>query len=182
MRVVKTEFEGLLLIEPVVKTDRRGYFYEAFNKQTFYQHGIDFEFAQENQSRSMQGVLRGMHFQRRPFEQRKLVRVISGEIQDVVVDLRKSQSTFGRYYSIVLSAEKKQQLLIPGGFAHGFLVLSEWAEVLYKCDKLYNPDAEGGIVYHDPVINIKWDFSFGGVVMSEKDKLLPTLEAANYNF
>ncbi len=148
----------LLLIEPRVFDDARGYFFESYNKNAFQKAGINFDFVQDNQSFSKKGVLRGLHFQRPPHSQVKLVRVLSGVIQDVVVDLRKDQPTFGKYFSIELSHENKKQLLVPAGFAHGFLVLSDFADVLYKCDNFYFPKSEAGLRYDDPTIGIEWKF------------------------
>lgn len=176
INVTKTEFEGLLVIEPKVFDDNRGYFFESYNKNAFKEAGIEIDFVQDNQSFSKKGVLRGLHFQKPPFAQTKLVRVLSGLIQDVVVDLRKDQSTFSKYFSIELSAENKKQLLVPKGFAHGFLVLSDSAEVLYKCDEYYNPHAESGIEFSGSSISIQWRLGTGSILISDKDKVLPQFE------
>ncbi len=169
MNVVKTEFEGLLILEPTVRKDSRGYFFEAHNKKSLEAAGITMEFVQDNQSRSSRGVLRGLHYQKPPFAQTKLVRVLQGVIQDVVVDLRKGQSTFGKCLSIDLSAADNRQLLVPKGFAHGFLVLSDYADVLYKCDEFYHPESEQGIFYNDPQFHIPWKVTGSALVVSEKD-------------
>ena len=173
MKITSTSFEGLLVIEPKVFDDSRGYFYESYNKKSFYDSGIDTEFVQDNQSSSIRGVLRGLHFQRPPFAQVKLIRVLLGVIQDVVVDLRQSQPTFGKHYSIELSDLNRKQLLVPQGFAHGFLVLSERADVLYKCDSFYRPEAEGGIRYDDVQLAIGWQIGKEKRIVSDKDLRLP---------
>lgn len=170
MKITTTSFEGLLILEPRVFEDSRGHFYEAYNEQAFQGAGIQLEFIQDNQSYSRKGVMRGLHYQKPPVAQTKLVRVLSGVIQDVVVDLRKSQPTFGQYYSIDLSPNNKLQLLIPKGFAHGFLVLSDSAEVLYKCDEYYHPEAEGGIMHNDSVLAIDWKLPEAEIISSVKDR------------
>ncbi len=174
MKVVKTEFEGLLILEPTLRMDSRGHFFEAYNKKAFEAAGIDTEFVQDNQSRSTHGVLRGLHFQKPPFAQTKLVRVLHGVIEDVVVDLRKSKPTYGKHYSMILSSEENIQLLIPKGFAHGFLVISEYADVLYKCDQFYYPESELGISYNDPSLKISWSLTGTSRIVSEKDQRNPT--------
>ena len=173
MKITSTSFEGLLVIEPKVFDDSRGYFYESYNKKSFYESGIDTEFVQDNQSSSRRGVLRGLHFQKPPFAQTKLIRVLSGVIQDVVVDLRRDQSTFGKHYSIELSLATKKQLLVPKGFAHGFLVLSEMADVLYKCDTHYHPELEGGIRFNDKQLKIGWTTLHEPLCVAVKDLALP---------
>ena len=177
MKITKTAFQGLCIIEPRLFEDDRGYFYESYNAKSFKIDGIDMHFVQDNQSHSQRGVLRGLHFQKPPFAQTKLVSVISGVIQDVVVDLRRAQPTYGQYYAIDLSSENKKQLLIPKGFAHGFLVLSEFADVLYKCDEYYHPEAEGGILYNDPTVNITWDKNISTPQLSQKDLSLGLMSA-----
>lgn len=172
---------GLCLVTPKVYSDERGQFMEAFNCNELARWNIDFKVVQENQSGSVKGTLRGLHFQiRRP--QGKLVRVLSGEIYDVAVDLRKNSTTFGRYYGVRLSSDNKRQLLIPKGFAHGFLTLSDWAEVCYLCDELYQADDEGGIIWNDPTLAIEWpnvsvcSFDDGTkLVLSCKDKSWGTM-------
>lgn len=182
MNIIATDFKDLFVLEPKVLGDARGYFMESFNRKTLLVNGIDLDFVQDNQSSSKKGVLRGLHFQNAPYAQTKLVRALSGSILDVVVDLRKNQSTFGKYFSIELSSENKKQLLVPKGFAHGFVVLSEQAEVFYKCDEYYNPQADGGIFYNDPAIGINWRFEAEELTLSEKDKIHPNLKEAKFNF
>ena len=169
----ETGIEGLYVIEPTVFEDRRGYFMEAYNKNDFEEMGINNEFVQDNQSKSVKGVLRGLHFQVN-HPQAKLVRVIKGEVYDVAVDLRKESKTYGKYYGIILTEENKLQFFIPRGFAHGFFVISETAEFQYKCDDFYNPQDEAGIIYNDKTIGINWPFDkVGGIeniILSEKDK------------
>lgn len=173
MKVTKTAFQGLLIIEPKVFTDSRGYFFESYNKKVLREAGIDIEFVQDNQSRSQKGTLRGLHFQKPPHAQTKLVAVLDGAIQDVVVDLRKGQPTYGKHLSIDLTAENKTQLLVPKGFAHGFLVLSERADVLYKCDDYYHPETEAGILYNDSTLGIDWKTDEAGIILSKKDEQNP---------
>jgi dTDP-4-dehydrorhamnose 3,5-epimerase len=175
VKVTNTGFAGLLVLEPAVFEDKRGSFFEAYNKTTFQNAGIDLDFVQDNQSSSSRGVLRGLHFQKPPYAQTKLIRVLSGCVQDVVVDIRRSQPTFGKCFSIELSAQNRKQLLVPKGFAHGFLVLSETAEVLYKCDSFYRPASEGGILHDDPSMGITWEISADHRIVSGKDMELPVL-------
>lgn len=182
MNIISTGFNDLFVLEPLVLGDERGYFMESFSKRTLTASGIDLNFVQDNQSSSRKGVLRGLHFQNAPYAQSKLVRVLSGEILDVVVDLRKEETTFGKYFSLELSADNKKQLLVPKGFAHGFVVLSEQAEVFYKCDEYYNPQSDGGILYNDPAIGIDWRFSAGELTLSEKDKSHPKLSENKFKF
>lgn len=169
MKVILTPIKDLVVIEPKVFGDERGYFYEAYNKNTFHELGLDYDFVQDNQSFSRKGVLRGLHFQKQ-FPQAKLVRVIEGEVFDVAVDLRKGSPTFGKWYGVTLSGENKKMFMIPRGFAHGFLVLSETAVFSYKCDDFYHPNDEGGIIYNDPDIGIEWPEIDCELVLSEKDK------------
>lgn len=172
----KTDIEGVYIIEPKVFGDNRGYFMETYNKNDFDKAGLIYDFVQDNQSRSKKGVLRGLHFQVN-HPQAKLVRVVSGEVYDVAVDLRKNSPTYGRYVGVLLSAENKKQFMIPRGFAHGFIVVSETAEFVYKCDEVYHPEDEGGIMYNDPAIGIKWP-DVGKLLLSEKDQhRLPLSEA-----
>ena len=165
--------EGLKIIEPCVHGDERGYFMETYNKKDLEEFGINLDFVQDNQSSSKKGVLRGLHFQIN-FPQDKLVRVVSGEVFDVAVDLRKDSPTFGKWYGVVLSSENKKQFLIPKNFAHGFVVLSETAEFCYKCTDFYHANDEGGIIYNDKTINIDWilpeNMRFEDLTISEKDK------------
>lgn len=162
--------------------DTRGYFTESYNRRTFAKFGINMDFVQDNHSQSTRGVLRGLHFQAPPYAQTKLVRVIAGRILDVVVDLRRKQPTFGKHYAIVLSSENMLQLLVPKGFAHGFVVLSDKAEVIYKCDEYYNPAADGGIYFGDADLAINWKFSSSELVISDKDKALPRLKDLRADF
>lgn len=177
----ETEIEGLFVIEPTTFEDERGYFMETYNKNDFSEIGINVEFVQDNQSKSSKGVLRGLHYQIN-YPQSKLVRVVSGEVYDVAVDLRPDSKTYGKYFGVKLSAENKKQFFIPKNFAHGFLVLSETAEFVYKVDDFYHPNDEGGILYNDPEIGIKWPLdNIEQVIQSEKDKVLPTLKERNKN-
>lgn len=175
MKLTLTPIKDLVVIEPKVFGDERGYFYEAYNKNTFHELGLDYDFVQDNQSFSRKGVLRGLHFQKE-FPQAKLVRVIEGEVFDVAVDLRKDSPTFGKWYGVTLSGENKKMFMIPRGFAHGFLVLSETAVFSYKCDDFYHPNDEGGIIYNDPDIGIEWPEVDCELVLSEKDKKHETLK------
>lgn len=177
---IKTEIEGLYVIEPQVFGDHRGYFMETYNEKDFVNNGLKYVFVQDNQSKSTKGVLRGLHFQIK-HPQAKLVRVLEGEVYDVAVDLRKNSKTYGKYFGVVLSSENKKMLMIPRGFAHGFLVLSETATFTYKCDDFYHPEDEGGIIYNDSDINIKWPFA-GDILLSEKDKKHPTLKQSKMEF
>lgn len=169
MKLTLTPIKDLVIIEPKVFGDERGYFYEAYNKNTFRELGLDYDFVQDNQSFSRKGVLRGLHFQKN-YPQAKLVRVIEGEVFDVAVDLRKGSPTYGKWYGVVLSGENKKMFMIPRGFAHGFLVLSETAIFSYKCDDFYHPNDEGGIIYNDPTIGVEWPKLDCEFVLSDKDK------------
>lgn len=173
---------GLVIIEPPVFADSRGYFFEAFNRQTFAANGIANDFVQDNQSKSSYGVIRGLHYQLNPYAQAKLVRVLDGVILDVAVDIRQGSPTFGQHFSIELSAENKKQLLIPAGFAHGFSVLSETAVVMYKCDALYHKQSEGGIRYDDADLQIDWKIDAAKAIVSDKDKVLPAFKDCVNNF
>lgn len=177
-----TDIQGLLVFEPKVFEDSRGYFFEAYNEQVFHGSGITNRFVQDNQSKSSYGVIRGLHYQLNPHAQFKLVRTLEGRILDVAVDIRKGSPTFGKHFSIELSAENKKQLLIPAGFAHGFSVLSDTAIVFYKCDTLYNKESEAGIRYDDPTLNIDWKISAGKELVSEKDLAQPLFENCRNNF
>lgn len=177
MLIKETEISGAFIIEPQLFEDSRGFFYESFNQRKFNEAvGQEVIFVQDNQSFSKYGVIRGLHFQKPPFSQAKLVRVISGEVLDVAVDVRKNSPTFGKYISITLSAENKLQLFIPRGFAHGFVVLSKTAEFLYKCDNVYSPLHDSGIVYNDEDLHINWQIPEHELIMSEKDKKLQRLK------
>lgn len=182
MPFVKTPIRDLLVFEPKVFEDSRGYFFEAYNEQVFEAEGVNIRFVQDNQSKSSYGVIRGLHYQLSPYAQTKLVRVLEGKILDVAVDIRKGSPTFGQSFVVELSAENKKQLLVPQGFAHGFSVLSETAVVLYKCDQFYNKESEGGIRYNDPELNIDWQVPIDQVLVSEKDLVLPTLANCLNNF
>jgi len=182
MPFFKTEFAGLLIFEPAIYKDSRGYFFESYNEKTFLNENIDLRFVQDNQSSSSYGVVRGLHYQLSPHAQTKLVRVLTGTIVDIAVDIRKNSPTFSKVFSIELSAENKKQLLIPSGFAHGFSVLSERAEVLYKCDDFYDKESETGIRYDDPQLSIDWKIPADKIIVSEKDQQLPLLAQSKNNF
>lgn len=182
MPFIETGFPGLLVFEPVVHEDRRGYFFESYNEKVFNAKGILVKFVQDNQSSSEYGVIRGLHYQLQPYAQCKLIRVLSGKILDVVVDIRKGSPTFGKSYSLELSSENRKQLFIPHGFAHGFSVLSQQAEVFYKCDAFYNRESEGGIRYNDPSLNIDWMIPVAQAIVSEKDKQNPLFADCENNF
>lgn len=182
MPFIKTEFEGLILFEPDVMQDSRGWFFESYNQRKFRLAGILNRFVQDNQSYSRYGVVRGLHYQLPPFAQAKLVKVIRGVIYDVVVDIRKGSPTYQQVYSIELSANNRKQLFIPAGFAHGFSVLSEEAEVMYKCDHFYNKRSEAGILYNDPALGIDWKIPAGQEIVSDKDKQLPTFAQCRNEF
>lgn len=183
MNVIKTPLEGLLILEPRVFNDDRGYFFESFNANTFKAAtGQDINFVQDNQARSTKNVLRGLHYQNAPHAQTKLIRALDGAIWDVVVDLRKESATYGRWYGVELSAENKRQFLVPKGFAHGYSVLTETAEVFYKCDDFYSREDEGGLYYADPGLQIDWKINLADAIISEKDKVQPTLKENNARF
>ncbi len=169
MKVTKTKFEGLYVIEPDIFNDERGYFFESYNEQKYTEHGLKAKFVQDNESQSSYGVIRGLHFQVGQHAQTKLLRVVSGTIIDVALDIRKNSKTFGQYYSIELSDTNKKQFYIPRGFAHGFAVLSEKAIVNYKCDNFYNKEAEGGIYPLDESLNIDWHIKEKDRILSNKD-------------
>ena len=173
MKISTTPFEGLVVLEPIVFKDQRGYFFEAFSEAKLIELGIDCHFVQDNQSYSGRGVIRGLHFQNAPCAQTKLVRVLAGVILDVVVDLRKGQPTFGQWHAVELSEENRKQILVPKGFAHGFSVLSKEAVVMYKCDALYAPACEGGVRLDDPDLAIDWQIANSDRVISGKDLALP---------
>ena len=174
------EPKGCYILEPSIFDDGRGYFMESFNQKRFNDGiGEDIVFVQDNQSFSKKGVLRGLHFQKGRFAQAKLVRVLSGVVLDIAVDLRRDSHTFGKHISVELSAENKRQFFVPRGFAHGFVVLSETAEFFYKCDNYYNKEAEGGIIYNDALLNIDWRLPDFDILVSEKDLNLPTFDNAD---
>jgi dTDP-4-dehydrorhamnose 3,5-epimerase len=178
----ETAFPGLLIFEPKVFEDSRGYFFESYNENVCKEAGIDIQFVQDNQAKSSYGVVRGLHYQRAPYGQTKFIRVLSGTILDVVVDVRKGSPTYGKIFSIELSAANKLQLFIPKGFAHGYSVLSETAEVFYKCDVFWNKESEGGISINDPSLNIDWKIPAEKRIISEKDTFYPGIESCNSNF
>ena len=182
MNIEQTFIKDLVIINPAVFEDSRGYFFEAYNQARFEQNGITYQFIQDNQSFSKRGVVRGLHLQDKPFAQAKLVRVLQGEILDVAVDLRKNSPTYGQHFSLVLSAENKKQLMVPHGFAHGFSVLSETASVLYKVDQVYHKESERGIRYDDPTLGIDWKLSSEEILVSDKDLILPNFENCNSQF
>lgn len=182
MTIEKTPIQDLVIVNPTVFDDSRGYFFEAYNQAKFHEYGIMYNFIQDNQSFSKRGVIRGLHLQINPFAQAKLVRVLEGEILDVAVDLRKNSPTYGKHFSIVLSAENKKQLMVPHGFAHGFSVLSETASVMYKVDQLYHKESERGIRYDDPTLAIDWQVSADEVIVSEKDVILPSFDQIDWTF
>jgi len=167
----ETKIKGVYIIDVRTYGDNRGYFMETYKESDFKEAGLDYNFVQDNQSSSRKGVLRGLHFQKK-HPQAKLVRVIKGEVFDVAVDLRKGSPTYGQWVGAVLSEENKRQFMIPRGFAHGFVVLSDYAEFTYKCDDLYHPEDEGGILWNDPTIGVEWP-EVGDVILSEKDKVQP---------
>lgn len=182
MPFIDTPIPGLFIFEPKVFEDARGYFFESFNTNVFAEKHLEEAFVQDNQSKSSYGVLRGLHYQLNPFSQAKLVRVISGEVLDVVVDIRNGSPTYGKHFSIILSADNKQQLYIPRGFAHGFVVLSETAEFFYKCDNFYSKEHDAGIIYNDPSLKIDWKLKHDEILVSEKDKNLPEFKSSKNNF
>ncbi len=181
MKIQETEFAGLYVIEPGVYYDPRGYFFESC-RQDWFASFADVHFVQDNESKSSHGVLRGLHYQLAPFSQTKLIRVTLGKIWDVVVDIRRGSPTFGRWFGIELNDENKKQLFIPKGFAHGFSVLSEHAIVSYKCDNYYHAPSESGIRYNDAKISIDWKIDLDTAIVSNKDKVWPGIDEANYNF
>lgn len=178
MKIRKTDIEGVLILEPEVYGDARGYFFESFSRRDFEAAAGAVDFVQDNESRSRYGVVRGLHFQRGADAQAKLVRVVEGRVLDVVVDIRRGSPTFGRHVAAELSGENKLQLFIPRGFAHGFAVLSEEALFQYKCDNYYAPHSEGGIAWDDPALGIDWRLPAADILLSEKDRRHPPLSEA----
>ena len=179
MNFIPTKLEGCFILEPKVIQDERGYFMESFNENTFQKGtGKAVHFVQDNQSFSTKGVLRGLHYQTGEHAQAKLVRVLQGEVLDVVVDIRPNSTTYGEYVSVLLTGENNTQFFVPRGFAHGFLVLSDTATFFYKCDNFYNKESEGGLLYNDKSVNVDWQFPLENLIISEKDLILPTLENA----
>lgn len=174
MEVLTTDIPGLLIIQPKVFGDLRGYFFESFNAREFSEKtGLDIQFVQDNESKSKRGVLRGLHFQNPPFVQSKLVRVVKGRVLDVAVDIRKNSPTFGHYHAVELTEDNHLQFFMPKGFAHGFSVLSDVAVFQYKCDAFYNPQSEGAIAWNDPQLNINWQLNEDEILLSDKDRNHP---------
>ena len=185
MQIEKTKLAGCYIIHDTVHGDNRGYFFESFHKQRFYEAtGLAIDFVQDNQSKSQKGVLRGLHYQQGVDAQAKLVRVLQGKVLDVAVDIRKNSPTFGEHIAVELSEESRTQFFVPRGFAHGFVVLSEQAVFFYKCDNYYNKASEAGIIYNDPDLNINWQIAEEAICLSEKDKVLPLFKEVkdNLNF
>ncbi len=182
MEVIKTAIEGVVIIEPRLFKDARGYFFESFNQKEFEQKVRPVKFVQDNESYSSYGVLRGLHFQKLPFAQSKLVRVVQGTVLDVAVDIRRGSPTFGRHVAVELSGDNHRQFFIPRGFAHGFCVLSQTALFQYKCDNFYAPQSEGAVVWNDPELDIDWKVRPQDVILSEKDTRHPLLKDASELF
>ena len=182
MQFKTCDIAGIVILEPTVFEDSRGYFFEGYNQKLFRENNIPVDFVQDNQSKSSYGVIRGLHYQLNPYAQSKLVRVLQGSILDVAVDIRKGSPTYGQHFAVELNEENKKQLFIPAGFAHGFSVLSETAVVLYKCDAFYNKESEGGILFNDPELGIEWQIEKERAVVSDKDLKLPTFDACRNNF
>ena len=176
MEVIKTELEGVVILEPRLFKDDRGYFFESFSQREFDEKVRPVKFAQDNESKSVYGVLRGLHFQKPPFAQSKLVRVIQGAVLDVAVDIRVGSPTYGKHVAVELTAENHRQLFIPRGFAHGFSVLTDEVVFQYKCDNFYAPQSEGAIAWNDPALGIDWRIPEASVILSEKDKHHPLLK------
>ena len=182
MKIIETPIPGLLVIEPLVFADERGYFFESFNQNKFVENNLVSNYIQDNESKSHYGVIRGLHYQLAPYAQTKLIRVVRGTVYDVAVDLRQGSPTFGKWHGIIVSASNKRQFYIPKGFAHGFSVLSEYAIFSYKCDDFYNPKAERGIRFDDPSLNIDWMLPKELQVISGKDHVHPFFADAEMNF
>ncbi|MBR1791949.1 MAG: dTDP-4-dehydrorhamnose 3,5-epimerase [Bacteroidaceae bacterium] len=182
MKVIETKIQGLLIIEPRVFRDERGYFFESYSQRDFEAQVGDVHFVQDNESMSTRGVIRGLHFQRPPFTQTKLVRVVSGTVLDIAVDIRKGSPTYGQHVAVELSGENQRQFFIPKGFAHGFAVLSDTAVFQYKCDEFYHPEADGGIQLDDPSLGIDWRIPTSEAIRSQKDLTLPLLSEIDNPF
>jgi dTDP-4-dehydrorhamnose 3,5-epimerase len=178
MNIIKTEIPEVVVIEPTVYGDERGYFFESFSEEIFNKEVRKVKFVQDNESKSTYGVLRGLHYQLPPFAQSKLVRVVKGKVLDVVVDIRRGSPWYGKYVANILSEENKHQMFVPRGFAHGFLALSKEVIFAYKCDNYYAPKYEGAIRYDDPLINIDWGMPMEDIILSDKDKVNPLLNGA----
>ncbi len=173
MNIIETGIDGLVIIEPKIFSDDRGYFFESYNTSKLAEYGIKDSFVQDNESRSKYGTLRGLHYQKPPYTQSKLVRVIDGMVLDVAVDFRKGSSTYGKSYSVELSGENKRQFYVPRGFLHGFVVLSEYATFAYKCDNIYAPTHDGGVIFSDTDLGIDWKINHDDILLSSKDNELP---------
>lgn len=182
MNIIQTKIEGVVIIEPRVFADDRGYFFESFSQKQFEEEVCQTTFVQDNESKSTYGVLRGLHFQKPPFAQSKLVRVVKGKVLDVAVDIRKGSPTFGEYVSVELTAENKRQFFVPRGFAHGFVVLSKEAIFQYKCDNYYAPQSEGSVIWNDKTIGIDWQIPEEDILLSEKDTVAPSLLESETEF
>jgi dTDP-4-dehydrorhamnose 3,5-epimerase len=182
MKIEETNISGLKIIHPKIFNDDRGYFFESYNQRIYKEAGLDQEWIQDNQSKSVYGVVRGLHYQLNPYAQSKLVRVLQGSIFDVAIDIRKDSPTFGHWHGLEISEENKLQFLIPEGFAHGFSVLSETTIVLYKCNQFYHPEAERGIIYNEALLNIDWLIPGDKILISDKDQKLPGILDAEINF
>lgn len=176
MKIINTPIKDVYIIEPQIFKDERGYFFESYNQAKFEEAGLHYNFIQDNQSKSVYGTIRGLHFQKGEFSQAKLVRVLQGCVLDVAVDLRPGSETYGQHVAVELSAENNRQLMIPRNFAHGFSVLSETAVFAYKCDNIYNKASEGGINFNDKSLGIDWRIPLDKAILSEKDKVLPMLK------
>lgn len=177
MPFLSTDFPGLVVFEPKVFTDERGYFFESYQRKAFAEAGITTDFVQDNEARSTKGILRGLHYQLPPYAQAKLVRVVHGEVLDIVVDLRETSPTYSKWYGLRLSGENKKQLYIPRGFAHGYVVLSDEAVFCYKCDNYYSKAHEGGLRYDDPALGIDWQMDLSTAILTERDKQWPDFGA-----
>ncbi len=182
MNIVKTAIDGVVIIEPRIFEDSRGYFFESFSQREFDEKVGPITFVQDNESKSSYGVMRGLHFQRPPYTQSKLVRCVKGAVLDVAVDIRKGSPTYGQHVAVELTEDNHRQFFIPKGFAHGFAVLSETAVFQYKCDEFYHPEAEGGIAWNDPDIAIQWPIPIQDIILSERDNNHPNLKDFNSPF
>lgn len=182
MKIIKTNIEGLVILEPKIYEDSRGYFFESYNKLIFDSNFGKIDFFQDNESKSERGVLRGFHFQKPPYAQAKLVRCVEGEVLDIALDLRKKSKTYGKYYKVLLSSRNKKQFFIPRGFAHAFLVLSKFAVFAYKVDNIYAPNYDSGVIWNDLDLKIEWPLKETELIISEKDKNLPSFLNVNSPF
>ncbi len=180
MKIIKTPIEGLVIIEPVVFRDERGYFFESYNRERFFANGLDMEFVQDNESKSSKGVIRGLHFQKPPFAQGKLVRVFQGRVRDYAVDIRKNSPTYGKYFSVELDGESKRMFYVPEGFAHGFITLEDDTIFTYKCTNVYNRESEGAIYWNDETIGIDWGVE--NPILSHRDLNNPLFKDFNSPF